>query len=57
MASFNLPAIGAIRRGLTVEGWRDAAFAIINEPFVLIEGTMVLPNLKSRDEVNLYIFR
>lgn len=32
--------------GLTVEGRRDAAFAI-NEPFVLIEGT-ILPNLKSR---------
>jgi len=35
----------AIRYGLTVEGRRDAAFAI-NEPFVLIEG-MVLLNLKS----------
>jgi len=36
----------AIQCGLTIEGRRDAVFAI-NEPFVLIEGT-VLPNLKSR---------
>lgn len=38
--------------GLTVEGQRDAAFAI-NEPFVLIEGT-VLPNLKSRHRRHIY---